>query len=145
MHFIIHHYTLLMHRPLCGVYASKFLCILMHYSTVPMHLAPYAILYVHCFMLCYAFLCMHMYHLIYVILSNSALVRFYAFHMCGFVRTTHHAFIVVLRLTLCISMHFYRMHMWHLPYAHLCISVGRHCHEWLMHGYARLGELCNEM
>ena len=70
-----------MHKPLCGLYASKFLCILMHYSTVSMRLAAYAIIYVHCFMLCYALLCMHLYHLIYVILSKSALIRFYAFHM----------------------------------------------------------------
>ena len=70
-----------MHKSLCRLYASKFLCILMHHSTVSMRLAAYAIICVHCFMHCYASSCMHMYHLVYVILSKSALIQFYALHM----------------------------------------------------------------
>ena len=94
-----------MHIPLCRLYASKFLCILMHYSTVSMRLAPYAIIYDHCFMLYYALLYMPLYHLIYVILFNSALIRFYAFHMCGLYEPLiMHSY---LSDNLCIQMHSY--------------------------------------
>ena len=64
-----------------------------------------AIILGHCFMLCYALLCMHLYHLIYVILFNSALIRFYAFHMCGLYEPLiMHSY---LSDNLCIQMHSY--------------------------------------
>jgi len=98
--------------------------------------ASLAIIYVHCFMLCYALLCMHLYHLIYVILFNLSLIRFYAFHMCGLYEPLiMHSY---LSDNLCNQMHSYACTCGRLPYARLCISVRMHCDEWLMHVYARL-------
>ena len=95
-----------------------------------------AIILGHCFMLCYALLCMHLYHLIYVILFNLSLIRFYAFHMCGLYEPLiMHSY---LSDNLCNQMHSYACTCGRLPYARLCISVRMHCDEWLMHVYARL-------
>ena len=105
----------------------------------------------HCFMLCYAFLmflenrseklyiCIVMHASVSPNLCNIIQLIPYTV-LCishvWLIRTTHHAFIFVRQLMhpdalLC-------MHMWHLPYARLCISVRMHCDEWLMHVYARL-------
>jgi hypothetical protein len=82
-------------------------------------IASLAIIYVHCFILCYALLCMHLYHLIYV--------KYYStYPLYGFMHFTCVAY----------TNHSSCIHICPTTYATKCTLMHAHVAACLMHAYA---------